>query len=147
MLRNTNFEHGSEANHADFSFPKEDNIEVEGMKDEYVNESTSKTVEKINYQEEEGVNNAIYNFDHDFPNIDINNKKQMLDIQSHIVEAYEESPASGAALVEKLNNIVAEQLPRVQKQEQVDYVNEMAKKLKDMTMEDIDKGIAKGHAA
>jgi hypothetical protein len=147
MLRNTNFEPGSEADHSNFSFPKEDKIEVEGMKDEHTNEVAPRAVENINMQEAEGVNNAVLNFNMDFPNIDITNKHQMREIQSHIVEAYEENHEAGKALLQLLNAEVAKQLPAVQNKEVEDLITGITENLHEMTMEDIDKGIAKGHAA
>lgn len=113
---------------------------VEDRKDLHISEAPD-APEKINLQEYEGVNEAVLDFNIAFPEIDVHNKEQMMAIEKHIVNVYNEHKDAGQELLKLLNSKVVEQ----QDQEVVDSVNEFAKNIEGMTLEDIDKGLAKGH--
>jgi hypothetical protein len=89
----------------------------------------------------------VMEFNSKFPEIDITNRGQMLEIQAYIVKVSEEDHEAGAELLKQLNAITSEQLQEVQDKEIEDFVDGIAKNLEGMTMDDIDKGISKGHSA
>lgn len=67
MLRDQNLEHSSEAQNFKFEPEKSDSVldQLEDVRDEHV-EPNQKTVENINFQEAEGVNNVVSKFNNEF---------------------------------------------------------------------------------
>ncbi len=119
---------------------------VEGMKDEHINESQEHVREGID-QARDLINSEVLDFNTKFPVIDITNHEQMLAIQDYIMGVYKNDSEAGRELLKLLNAETARQLPAVQNQEQVDFVNQVASQLEGMTGEDLDAGIEKARSA
>lgn len=119
---------------------------VEGMKDEHINESQEHAREGID-QARDLINSEVLDFNTKFPVIDITNHEQMLAIQDYIMGVYKNDSEAGRELLKLLNAETARQLPAVQNQEQVDFVNQVASQLEGMTGEDLDAGIEKARSA
>jgi len=119
---------------------------VKGMKDEHINESQEHVREGID-QARDLINSEVLDFNTKFPVIDITNHEQMLAIQDYIMGVYKNDSEAGRELLKLLNAETARQLPAVQNQEQVDFVNQVASQLEGMTGEDLDAGIEKARSA
>lgn len=131
-----NFDSGSDISHL-----------VEGMKTEHSNEGVERSVDAGTDQARDLINSEVLDFNTTFPNIDIMNKEQMLAIEEYIGGVYKRDAEAGKELIKLLNSKTAEQLPAVQNQEAIDFVNQMASNLEGMTGEELDSGIAKARSA
>ncbi|HMQ01801.1 MAG TPA: hypothetical protein PKD79_01880 [Candidatus Doudnabacteria bacterium] len=120
---------------------------VEGMEDKYVNENAEQPIEHGTDQVRDMINSEVLDFNTAFPQIDITNREQMLAIQDYITRAMNRDHEAGKELLKLLNTETAKQLPAIQNQEQIDFVNEMASELAGMTGEDLDAGIEKARSA
>ncbi len=131
-----NFDSGSDISHL-----------VEGMKTEHSNEGVERSVDAGTDQARDLINSEVLDFNTTFPNIDIVNKEQMLAIEEYIGGVYKRDAEAGKELIKLLNSKTAEQLPAVQNQEAIDFVNQMASNLEGMAGEELDSGIAKARSA
>lgn len=120
---------------------------IENMKTDRELEGKERVELKGTDQARDLVNAEIIDFNTKFPEINIANREQMLAIGTYIKELDERDPEAASELVKLVNAETAKQLPSIQNQEQIDFVNEMASKLEGMTGEDLDAGIEKARSA